>query len=81
MSATKRVIYSVDAEVASRFNALFKSSQRRRVIERLMIQAIDERESDVVAAARLLESDPDFAECREISEWTDAQAVDTLGRS
>jgi len=81
MSATKRVLYSVNSEVASRFNAMFKGRDRSRVIERLMAQAIDEREAEVVAAAKLLEIDPAFAEYREISQWTDAQAVEVLARS
>jgi quinol monooxygenase YgiN len=42
-----------------------------------VIQAIGARESQVVAAAKLLESDPDFAEYRVVSEWADAQALDT----
>ncbi len=81
MSATKRVLYSVDAEVASRFNAMFKGRDRSRVIERFMVQAIDEREAEVVAAAKLLETDPAFTEYHEVSEWTDAQAVELLARS
>jgi hypothetical protein len=81
MSAAKRVIYSIKMYVTARFNGLFKSNQRSGVIERLMIQAIAERESEVVAAAKLLESDPDFGEYRALWEWADAQALDTLSRS
>lgn len=81
MSATKRVLYSVDTEVAARFNAIFKGRDRSRVIERLMAQAISEREGEVVAAARLLETDEAFAEYREVSDWVDTHAVDTLARS
>jgi hypothetical protein len=33
-----------------------------------------------VPAAKLVESDPDFAEAAAVSEWSDAQAVDLLSR-
>jgi hypothetical protein len=33
-----------------------------------------------LAAARLVESDPAFAEAAAVSEWSDAQAVDLLSR-
>lgn len=78
MPSTKRVLYSIHPEVVERFNALFKGRERSRVVERLMLQAINEREAEVVAAAKLIENDPAFAEYREVSEWVDAQAVDTL---
>ena len=54
MSATKRVLYSVNSEVASRFNATFKGRDRSRVIERFMVQAIDEREAEVVVGGETL---------------------------
>jgi hypothetical protein len=81
MSATKRVHYLVASDVAARFNAIFKGRDRNRVIERLMVQAINEREAEVVAAAKLVETDPEFAECREISAWADRRAVEALARS
>jgi hypothetical protein len=80
MPATKRVVYSVDSEVAARFETAFKGRERSRAIERLMLRALIERERDVVAAARLVESDPSFAEAAAVSEWADAQAVDVLSR-
>ena len=78
MPTTKRVLYSIHSEVVSRFNTLFKGRDRSRVVERLMIQAIEARENEVVAAAKLIETDPAFAHYRQVSEWVDAQATDTL---
>ena len=78
MPITKRVLYSIHSEVLSRFNALFKGRERSRVIEQFMLKAISERENEVVAAAKLIETDPAFSQYREVSEWADAQAIDTL---
>lgn len=78
MSSTKRVLYSIHPEVVERFNALFKGRERSRMVEKFMLQAINERAAEVVAAAKLIETDPAFAEYRDLSEWGDAQAVDTL---
>jgi hypothetical protein len=78
MPTTKRVLYSIHPEVLSRFNALFKGRDRSRAIESLMLKAINEREQEVVAAAKLIETDPAFSEYHEVSDWADAQAVDTL---
>ena len=80
MPITKRVLYSIHPEVLSRFNALFRGRERSRVVEQLMIKAINEREAEVVAAAKLIETDPAFSQYQEVSEWADAQAIDTLAR-
>jgi hypothetical protein len=80
MPTTKRVLYSIHPEILARFNALFKGRERSRVVEQLMLKAINERESEVVAAAKLIGTDPAFSEYREVSEWADEQAVDTLAR-
>jgi hypothetical protein len=80
MPATKRVLYSIHSDVLSRFNALYKGRDRSRMVEQFMLQAIEARASEVAAAAKLIERDPAFAEYQEVSEWADAQAVDTLAR-
>jgi hypothetical protein len=80
MPATKRVVYSVDSDVAARFVATFKGRDRSRAIERLMLRALGEREAEIVAAAKLVETDPSFAEAAAVSDWADAQAVDLLSR-
>lgn len=80
MPTTKRVLYSIHAEVLSRFNALFNGRERSRMVEQFMLQAIDARANEVVAAVKKIESDPAFSEYHDVSEWADAQAVDTLAR-
>ena len=80
MSHTVRVLYSIRPELVSRFNAVFKGRERSRVVERLMERAIEERESEVVAAVRLVETDPDFAPARAVSADVDALSVETASR-
>ena len=67
-------------QVAARFEAAFKGRDRSRAIERLMLCVLDEREAEVVAAAKLIEADPAFVEAAAVSKWSDAQAVDLLSR-
>ena len=81
MPTTKRVLYSIQSEVVSCFNTFFKGRDRSRVVQQLMIQAIEAREDEVVAAAKLIESDPALSEYRDVSVWADAQAIDTLAHS
>jgi hypothetical protein len=76
MSRTVRVFYSIRPELVSRFNAVFKGGERSRVVERLMERAIEERESEVVAAVGLVETDPDFAAARAVSADVDALSAD-----
>jgi hypothetical protein len=80
MPATTRVLYSLNPDVVARFNRIYKGRERSRVVERFMIDAIDARENEVVAAAKLIASDPAFREYDEVADWADAQAIDTLAR-
>ena len=80
MSQTARALYSIRSEVLGRFNTLFKGRERSRTVERLMERAIAEREDEVTAAARLIETDPAFAEVRAISGEVDALAAETAAR-
>lgn len=76
MTRTIRVLYSIKPELVSRFNAVFKGRDRSRVVERLMERAIEEREAEVVAAVRLIETDPDFAPVRAVSDDVDALSAE-----
>jgi len=80
MGRTARALYSIRPEVLGRFNTLFKGRDRSRAVERLMERAIAEREDEVIAAARLIETDPDFEEARAISDEVDALAAETAAR-
>ena len=76
MPSTKRVLYSIRAEVLDRFNAAFKPTQRSKIIERLMLEAIEGREDRVARAAAAIAADPEASgEHRELSDWVDAQSA------
>ena len=77
MTRTVRVFYRIKPELLSRFNAVFKGRDRSRVIERLMERAIEEREAEVVAAVLLVETDPDFAPVRAVSDDVDSLSAET----
>jgi hypothetical protein len=78
MSATKRAVYSIRTDVLDRFNATFHGRERSCVVERMMMRAIEAEEDEIAAAAKQIESDPEFASVREVSEWADAHALDVL---
>jgi hypothetical protein len=80
MPATTRVLFSLNPDVVARFNRIYKGRERSRMVERFMIEAIDARENRVVAAAKLIASDPAFREYDDVADWADAQAIDTLAR-
>lgn len=80
MPSTTRVLYSLDPDVVARFNRIYKGRERSRVVERYMTAAINAREEEVVAAAKLIATDPAFAEYDDVAEWADAHSIDTLAR-
>lgn len=80
MSATRRAVYSIRSEVLDRFNAAHQGRERSRVIERLMLRALEVEENEIAAAVAQIESDPELATYREVSDWADANAIDSLAR-
>jgi hypothetical protein len=80
MSATRRAVYSIRSDILDRFNAAYHGRERSSVVERLMLRALEAEENEIAAVAAQIEDDPDLASYREVSDWTDAHAVDTLAR-
>lgn len=80
MPATKRAVYSIRTDILDRFNAAYQGRERSKMIERMMLRALDAEENDIAAAAAQIESDPELASYRETSDWADANAVDTFSR-
>jgi len=76
----KRVVFSIDADVLARFNRLYRPKQRSEVVERLMIQALEANAAEVGDAAMKIATDPSYREYDIVSDWADAQAIDTLSR-
>ena len=78
MSTASRAIYSINADLLSRFNALFPARERSKIVERMIQKALEERERDLVEAARKIENDPKFAAIREVSYDIDRVAGEAL---
>ena len=76
----KRVVFSIDADVLARFNRLYRPKKRSEVVQRLMIQAMEANAAEVVDAAMKIATDPSYREYDIVSDWADAQAIDTLSR-
>ena len=74
MPTPTRAIYSINADLLSRFNALFPARERSKIIEGMIQKALEEREHDLVEAARKIETDPKFAAIREVSDDLDRVA-------
>ena len=78
MSTASRAIYSINADLLSRFNALFPARERSKIVERMIQKALEECERDLVEAARKIENDPKFAAIREVSDDIDRVAGEAL---
>ncbi len=78
MATVSRAIYSIDPDLLSRFNALFAPRERSKVVEQMIRKALTERESGLLEAARLIESDPRFAAIRAVSDDIDRIAGEAV---
>lgn len=79
-SAFQRAVYSVEPEVLARFNSLYEPRERSKLVEQFLGQKVREREQAFVDAARRIETDPELAAIRGVSDDVDALAGETLGR-
>ena len=79
---TARVLFSVKDEVLARFRATVPNRERSKVIESLMLKEIETRaearEREIEQIARMVESDPAFAEVRRAARDIDAVAGDAV---
>ena len=71
MATSSRAIYSIDAELLRRFNAVFAQRERSKVIEKMIQKVLAKREQGLLEAARKIESDPRLASIREVSDDMD----------
>jgi len=79
MPNAKRVLYTIRADVLERFNSKVRPSQRSKTIERMMLEALQQREDEVVDAAMAIARDPESSEDHQtLSAWVDAQSAHTL---
>ncbi len=69
-----RAIYSIDPSVLRQFNALFAPRERSRVVERLMLNELANRQQSVLDAIRKIKTDPRCASIAQVSNDMDALA-------
>ena len=77
---TQRAFYSINDDVLERFNALVPPHRRSRTVQELIAKHVDEHDSKLIQAARLIETDPEYAGLKEVSEDADAWGFATLTR-
>ncbi len=80
MAAPKRVVFNIDADILARFDRLYSPKKRSEIVQRLMVQAMEANAAEVADAAMKIAADPSYREYDIISDWADAQAIDTLSR-
>ncbi len=73
-----RASYTVEPQLLTKFNALVPSGERSQVIQRLMAQAVAERERALAAIAQEFETHPDFANARADAEAFHSTIADGL---
>jgi hypothetical protein len=73
-----RASYTISAPTLRRFNAAVPAGERSRVMERLMQQALVERESALEKLAETFMSDPAFSACRDDEAAWDVAVADGL---
>lgn len=73
-----RASYSISAPTLKRFNAVVPPGERSRMMERLMTQALLERESDLEKMAQSFMCDADFSACRDDELLWDVTTGDGL---
>jgi len=79
---TARALFSVKDEVLARFRAIVPNRERSKVIESLMLKEIEVREGarerEIEQIARMVETDPAFAEVRGVAADVNAVAGDAI---
>ena len=78
MTTASRAIYSINAELLTRFNAMFPPRERSKVVEQMIRKVLAEREQGLLDAARKIESDPRFGSIREVSDDIDRIAGEAV---
>lgn len=79
---TARVLFSINDEIMAMFRSVVPARERSKTIERFMREEIERRETQrdqrIEQLARLVETDPAFAEVRAVSQAVDAIAGEAV---
>ena len=74
----QRAVYSIKPSVLARFNTLYPSRDRSKLVEQFLRHKVSEKEQAFVEAARLIENDPQYASIREVSDDMDSLTSETF---
>ncbi len=74
----QRAVYSIKPDVLARFNALYPTRDRSKLVEQFLLHKVSEKERAFVEAARLIENDPQYSSIREVSDDMDSLTTETL---
>ncbi len=79
---TARVLFSIDDEIMAMFRTAVPARERSKTIEKFMQEEVARRETQrdqrIEQLAKLIETDPAYAEVRAVSESVDAVAGEAV---
>ena len=79
---TARVLFSIDDEIMAMFRSAVPARERSKTIEKFMQEEVARRETQrdqrIEQLAKLIETDPAYAEVRAVSESVDAVAGEAV---
>ncbi|MBK7051799.1 MAG: hypothetical protein KBF98_12375 [Rhodoferax sp.] len=79
---TARVLFSINDEIMAMFRSVVPARERSKTIERFMQEEVERRETQrdqrIEQLAKMVETDPAYAEVRSVSETVDAVAGEAV---
>jgi hypothetical protein len=79
---TARVLFSIDDEIMAMFRSAVPARERSKTIEKFMQEEVARRDTQrdqrIEQLAKLIETDPAYAEVRAVSESVDAVAGEAV---
>lgn len=80
---TTRVLFSINDEIMALFRTVVPARERSKTIERFMQEEVKRREAEreqrIEQLAKMVETDPAYADVRAVSRDVDAVAGETVG--
>lgn len=80
---TTRVLFSINDEIMALFRTVVPARERSKTIERFMQEEVKRREAEreqrIEQLAKMVETDPAYADVRSVSRDVDAVAGEAVG--
>jgi len=80
---TTRVLFSINDEIMALFRTVVPARERSKTIERFMQEEVKRREAEreqrIEQLAKMVETDPAYADVRAVSRDVDAVAGEAVG--